>query len=136
MNNTLPIDMSQNVTMRIRANLVARKGGVPYRSVLDALSSDTAPRPVIVDVISGSHDFGRSYSEAQIRLSEGQKRHLVARIEYSEPLGVFTPKSGRFVIDPLTLPADSLKVDWGNQYEAEPEWSINVTLPVDVLMGS
>lgn len=134
MNNTLPINMSQNVTMRIRANPVARKGA--YRNVLDALSSDTAPHPVIVDVISGHHDFGRSYSEAQIRLSEGQKRHLAARIEYSEPLGMFTPKEGRFMINPRTLPTESLKVHWGNQYAVEPEWYVEVTLPVSALMGN
>lgn len=136
MNNTLPIDMSQNVTMRIRANPVARKGGVPYRSVLGALLSDTAPHPVVVDVTSGDHDLGRSSSEAQIRLYEGQKRFLSARIDYSAPLGMLTPKKGRFVIDPLALPTDSLKVDWGNQYEAEPEWSIEVTLPIGVFVNS
>ena len=133
MNNTLPINMSQNVTMRISANPGARKGGVPYRSVLDVLSSDTAPHPVIVDVVSGHHGLGRSYSEAQIRLSEDQKRHLAARIEYSEPLGMFTPKEGRFMINPRTLPAENLKIHWGDQYAVEPEWYIEVTLPVSTL---
>ena len=134
MNNTLPIDMSQNVTMRIRANPVARKGGVPYRSVLGALLSDADPRPVIVDVISGYHDLGRSSSDAQIRLSEDQKRHFAARIDYSEPLGIFTPKGGRFMIDPRTLPAESIKVHWGGQYAVEPEY-VEVPLPVGALTG-
>ena len=49
---------------------------------------------------------------------------------------MLTPKKGRFVIDPLALPTDSLKVDWGNQYEAEPEWSIEVTLPIGVFVNS
>lgn len=89
-----------------------------------------------VDVISGHYDLGRSYSDAEIRLSEGQKRFLAARIDYSVTLGVFTPKKGRFVIDPLALPTDALTVDWGNQYEVDPEWSVDVTLPIGVLMGS
>lgn len=70
MNNALPIDIDQNVTLRIGADPIARKGGIPYRSVLGALLSDTAPHPVIVDFISATHcEFGRSYSDAKIRLS-------------------------------------------------------------------
>lgn len=136
MNNALPIDIDQNVTLRIGADPIARKGGIPYRSVLEALLSDTAPHPVIVDVTSGHHDLGRSYSEAQIRLSEDQKRYLAVRVEYSEPLGIFTPKTGRFVIDPRALSTESLKVHWGNQYAVEPKWYVEVTLPVSTLMGN
>lgn len=134
--NTLPIDVNQNVTMRIKANEGVRKGGVPYGTILEALLPDISQRPVIVDVISGHYDLGRSYSDVEIHLSEGQKRFLAARIDYSVTLGVFTPKKGRFVIDPLALPTDALTVDWGNQYEADPEWSVDVTLPIGVLMGS
>ena len=136
MNNALPIDIDQNVTLRIGADPIARKGGIPYRSVLGALLSDTAPHPVNVDFISATHfEFGRSYSDAKIRLSEDQKRFLAVRVEYSEPLGIFTPKTGRFVIDPRALSTESLKVHWGNQYAVEPEWYVEVTLPVGALAG-
>ena len=134
--NTLPIDINQSVTMRIRADITSCKGGIPYGTIFGALLPDISPRPVIVDVTSGHYDFGRSHSDAKIRLSEGQKRFLAARIDYSAPLGMLTPKKGRFVIDPFALPTDSLKVDWGNQYEAEPEWSIEVTLPIGVFVNS
>lgn len=136
MNNTLPIDIKQNITMRIGADPIARKGGVPYRSVIEALLSDTDPHPIVVDITSGHNSPGYSYSEAKIRLFEDQKRYLAVRIRYPKPLGVFTPKEGRFVIDSRSLPAENIKMYWGDQYMLEPNWRVDVTVPAGILMKS
>ena len=104
----------QNITLKIQTDTTVPKGGLTYRTVLGALLSDTAPAPVYVDITGATSLIGNQYSSARIRFVDSPKRYLAAQIRYSENLGDLMPRTGSFVIDPRTIPADHFEVHWGN----------------------
>ena len=123
--NTLPLNTTQNILLTITPDTTVPKGGLSYKKLSNHLFIEK--KPVVVDIISGRHSTLNTYSQAQIRLTEKQKNHLAARIDYRNSVGVLVPTSGRFILDPTTLPKDALHATPGNGLT---EWHLHATLPL------
>ena len=123
--NTLPLNTAQNILLTITPDSTVPKGGLSYKKLSNHLFVEK--KPVVVDIISGHHDTLTTYSQVQIRLTEKQKNHLAARIDYRNSVGVLVPTSGRFTLNPTTLPKGALHGTPGNGIT---EWQLHATLPL------
>lgn len=127
--NTLPLNINKNITLTITpSDLKFRGEKLSYRTVLGAFLSDNAPHPILIDIKSG-YSSVRSYSHALIRLDEHQTSYLPVVIDYSERLGDLVPEDTRLILDPRTIPAENITVNWGDF--ADPEnlsWRLTVTI--------
>lgn len=124
--NTLPLNTNQNILLIIKPDISVPKGGLSYKKLINHLLVEK--KPVVVDIIEGHHSTLNTYSRVQIRLTEKQKNHLAARIDYKTSVGVLVPTHGRFIIDPTTLPKDALHGTPGNGIT---EWQLCATLPLN-----
>lgn len=132
--NTLPLNMNKNITLTITpSDLKFRGEKLSYRTVLGAFLSDNAPHPILIDIKSG-YSSVRSYSHALIRLDEHQTSYLPVVIDYSERLGDLVPQDTRLILDPRTIPAENITVNWGDF--ADPEnlsWRLTITIPLPTI---
>ena len=124
--NTLPLNTTQNIHLTISPDNTKPKGGLSHKKLFTHLL--TEKKPVIVDITTGHHSSLTTYSRAQIRLTEKQKKHLTVRIDYKTSMGVLVPTSGRFTIDPTALPDGALHASPGTGLT---EWELFVTLPLN-----
>lgn len=129
--NTLPLNTNKNITLTITpADLKLQGEKLSYRVVLGAFLSDNAPHPIIVDIKSG-YSSVHSYSHALIRLDEHQTSYLPVVIDYSERLGDLVPEDTRLILDPRTIPAENITVDWGDFADPDnPSWRLTITIPL------
>lgn len=129
--NTLPLNMNKNITLTITPSDLKFHGEkLSYRTVLGAFLSDNAPHPIIVDIKSG-YSSVHSYSHALIRLDENQNSYLPVVIDYSERLGDLVPEDTRLILDPRTIPAENITVNWGDFADPNnPSWRLTVTIPL------
>ena len=123
--NTLPLNTNQNIHITIGPDHTEPKGGLSYKKLINHLLIEK--KPVVVDIIEGHHSTLTTYSQVQIRLTEKQKNHLAARIDYKTSMGVLVPTHGRFIIDPTALPEGNLHSTPGNGLT---EWQLHATLPL------
>lgn len=132
--NTLPLNINKNITLTITpSDLKFRGEKLSYRTVLWAFLSDNAPHPILIDIKSG-YSSVRSYSHALIRLDEHQTSYLPVVIDYSERLGDLVPQDTRLILDPRTIPAENITVNWGDF--ADPEnlsWRLTITIPLPTI---
>ena len=132
--NTLPLNINKNITLTITpSDLKFRGEKLSYRTVLGAFLSDNAPHPILIDIKSG-YSSVRSYSHALIRLDEHQTSYLPVVIDYSERLGDLVPEDTRLILDPRTIPAENITVNWGDF--ADPEnlsWRLTITIPLPTI---
>ena len=132
--NTLPLNINKNITLTITpSDLKFRGEKLSYRTVLGAFLSDNAPHPILIDIKSG-YSSVRSYSHALIRLDEHQTSYLPVVIDYSERLGDLVPEDTRLILDPRTIPAENITVNWGDF--AGPEnlsWRLTITIPLPTI---
>ena len=129
--NTLPLNTNKNITLTITpADLKFQGEKLSYRTILGAFLSDTAPHPILLDITSGYSSI-RSYSHTLIRLDEHQDTYLPVTIDYSERLGDLVPQDTRLILDPRTIPAENITVDWGDFADPNnPSWRLTVTIPL------